>query len=187
VPGGLGAAGAVVAGVLAVILAVVSTKSGESNLERVFVWSALIAAMLRFATPLVFAAMGGMLCERSGVINIGLEGMMILGTFGGAYFAYHYGPWAGVAGAILLGALGGLVHATATVIMSGLVFLLLWFMALSALTSLLIAAGFGVVVVAASAASDLVEMVLDAITAVVFGVLGAIAAFFAAIFSLFGS
>ncbi|ARQ00912.1 hypothetical protein [Pseudorhodoplanes sinuspersici] len=75
----------------------------------------------------------------------------------------------------------------ATVIVSGLIFLLLWFMALSVLTSLLIAAGFGIVVVAASAASDLVEMVLDAIAAVVFGVLGAIAAFFAAIFSLFGS
>src|ERR671914_908356 len=93
--------GAVVAGVLAVILAVVSTKSGESNLERVFVWSALIAAMLRFATPLVFAAMGGMLCERSGVINIGLEGMMLMGAFFGIFAAEQLGSW-------FLGALVGM-------------------------------------------------------------------------------
>ena len=75
----------------------------------------------------------------------------------------------------------------ATVIMSGLVFLLLWLMAFSVFTSLLIASGFCVVVVAASAALDPVVTVLDAIAAVVFGVLGAIAAFFGAIFSLFGS
>jgi ABC-type uncharacterized transport system permease subunit len=85
--------GAIVAGVLAAILAVVSTQSGEANLERVFVWSALIAAMLRFATPLVFAAMGGILCERSGVINIGLEGMMLMGAFFGIFAADQLGSW----------------------------------------------------------------------------------------------
>jgi general nucleoside transport system permease protein len=93
--------GAVVAGVLAAILAVVSTQSGEANLERVFVWSALIAAMLRFATPLVFAAMGGILCERSGVINIGLEGMMLMGAFFGIFAADQLGSW-------FLGALAGM-------------------------------------------------------------------------------
>ena len=60
----------------------------------------------------------------------------------------------------------------ATVIMSGVVFLLLWLMAFSVFTSLLIAGGCCVVVVAASAASDPVEMVLDSIAAVVFGVIG---------------
>jgi hypothetical protein len=75
----------------------------------------------------------------------------------------------------------------ATVIMSGLVFLLLWLMAFSVFTSVLIASGCCVVVVAASAASDPVEMVLDAVAAVVLDVLGAIAAVFGAIFSLFGS
>ena len=76
----------------------------------------------------------------------------------------------------------------AAVIMSGLVFLLLlWLMAFSVVTSLLIAAGCCVVVVAASTASDPVVTVLDAIAAVVFGVLGAIAAFLGVIFSLFGS
>jgi general nucleoside transport system permease protein len=104
--------GAVVAGVLAAILAVVSTQSGEANLERVFVWSALIAAMLRFATPLVFAAMGGMLCERSGVINIGLEGMMLMGAFFGIFAADQLGSW--FLGALVGMAAGGVlavVHA----------------------------------------------------------------------------
>jgi hypothetical protein len=73
----------------------------------------------------------------------------------------------------------------ATVVLSGLVFLLLWLTAFSVLTSVLVASGFCVVVVAASAASDPVEIVLDAIAAIVFGVLGAIAAIFGAIFSLF--
>src|SRR5918992_6072288 len=94
--------GAVVAGGLACIGAVVATQSGEANLERVFVWSALIAAMLRFATPLVFAAMGGILCERSGVINIGLEGMMLMGAFFGIFGADVFGSW-------FLGALVGMV------------------------------------------------------------------------------
>lgn len=75
----------------------------------------------------------------------------------------------------------------ATVILSGVLFLLLWLMAFSLFTSLLIEAGLGVVVVTASTVSDIVEMVLDAIAAVVCGVLGAIAAVFGAIFGLFGS
>jgi hypothetical protein len=73
------------------------------------------------------------------------------------------------------------------VIVSGLAFLLLWFVAFSVFTSLLVASDFCVVVLAASAALDPVEMVLDAIAAIVFGVFGAIAAIFAAIFSLFGT
>jgi ABC-type uncharacterized transport system permease subunit len=104
--------GAVVAGVLAVICAIVSTKSGESNLERVFVWSALIAAMLRFATPLVLAAMGGLLCERSGVINIGLEGMMLMGAFFGIFVADLAGSWfVGALAGMAAGGVLAVVHA----------------------------------------------------------------------------
>jgi hypothetical protein len=70
----------------------------------------------------------------------------------------------------------------AVVVLSGLVCVLLWFVAFSFFTSLMIATGCCVVVVAASVASDPFDMVLDAITAIVFGVLAAIAAIFAAIF-----
>jgi general nucleoside transport system permease protein len=104
--------GAIVAGVIGGVAGVVATQSGVENLERVFVWSALIAAMLRFATPLVFAAMGGILCERSGVINIGLEGMMLMGAFFGIYGADATGSW--LLGAVIGAAAGGalaVVHA----------------------------------------------------------------------------
>jgi general nucleoside transport system permease protein len=104
--------GAAVAGVIGGVAAVVATQSGVDNLERVFVWSALIAAMLRFATPLVFAAMGGILSERSGVINIGLEGMMLMGAFFGIFGAEVLGSW--LLGALVGIAAGGalaLVHA----------------------------------------------------------------------------
>ncbi len=75
-----------------------------------------VAATLIAIVPIMLAALGGLWSERAGIVNIGLEGMMILGTWGAGYFGYHYGAWAGVVGAIFLGAIGGLVHAVATVI-----------------------------------------------------------------------
>jgi simple sugar transport system permease protein len=107
---------AVVAAVLGAIGAVVATQSGEGNLERVFVWSALFAAMLRFATPLIFAAMGGILSERSGVINIGLEGMMLMGAFFGIFGADVFGSWfLGILVGVAAGAVLGLVHAVVSI------------------------------------------------------------------------
>jgi simple sugar transport system permease protein len=98
--------------VLGALLAVIAVKSGEGNLDRVFVWSALTAGMLRFATPLIFGAMGGILSERSGVINIGLEGMMLMGAFFGIFGADLFGSWfLGIAVGIAAGALMGLLHA----------------------------------------------------------------------------
>jgi general nucleoside transport system permease protein len=108
--------GAVAAGVVGAIGAVVATRSGVGNLEDVFVWSALIAAMLRFGTPLTFAALGGVLSERSGVINIGLEGMMLMGAFFGIFGADLTGSW--LLGAIIgmaAGAAMGLVHAVLSI------------------------------------------------------------------------
>ena len=107
---------AVAVAVLCAVLAVIAAKSGEDNLDKVFVWSALTAGMLRFATPLIFAAMGGILSERSGVINIGLEGMMLMGAFFGIYGSDLTGSWVGglVIGAAA-GALLGLVHATVSI------------------------------------------------------------------------
>jgi len=74
-----------------------------------------LRAALVAACPILMAGLGGLWAERAGVVNIGLEGQMILGTWGAAFFTYHYGPWVGVVGAALLGALGGLLHAIATV------------------------------------------------------------------------
>ena len=72
------------------------------------------------------------------------------------------------------------------VVLGGLVFAVLWIMVFSMVTSLLIGAGCCVVMVAASSASDLFEMLLDAVATVIFGVLAAVAAIFGAIFGLFG-
>ena len=103
---------AVVIAVLGAILGVIAAKSGESNLDRVFVWSALVAGMLRYATPLIFGAMGGILSERSGVINIGLEGMMLIGAFFGIFGSDLLGSWVlGVVVGVAAGAVIGLVHA----------------------------------------------------------------------------
>ena len=107
---------AVAIGVLGAIGAIGAINSGEGNLERVFVWSALIAGMLRFATPLIFGAMGGILSERSGVINIGLEGMMLTGAFFGIFGADLFGSWVmGVLVGVAAGAFMGLVHAVVSI------------------------------------------------------------------------
>jgi ABC-type uncharacterized transport system permease subunit len=77
--------------------------------------SGTMGAALRLAMPIMLAGLGGLLSERSGVVNIGLEGMLILGTWFGAWGAVNFGPWYGVLFGVLGGALGGLIHAVATV------------------------------------------------------------------------
>jgi general nucleoside transport system permease protein len=85
--------GAVVACAVGALGAYGATKSGVSHLEVVVSWSALTAAMLRYAAPLTFAALGGLVSERSGVVNLALEGMMLMGAFFGAYGADKTGSW----------------------------------------------------------------------------------------------
>jgi len=67
------------------------------------------------SVPIALAALAGLWSERAGVVNIGLEGMMILGTIGAGYFGYWYGPWAGIVGAMVFGMIGAALHALATV------------------------------------------------------------------------
>ncbi|MFF8276551.1 ABC transporter permease [Streptomyces lateritius] len=74
-----------------------------------------ISAALSLAVPIGLAGLGGLWAERAGVVNIGLEGMMILGTFFGAWAGWQTDPWLGVLAGIVGGMLGGLLHAVATV------------------------------------------------------------------------
>jgi general nucleoside transport system permease protein len=107
--------GAVAAGLLGIAFGVLATRSSSAHLDQVVVWSALGAATLRYATPLTYAAIGGLFCERSGVINVALEGMLLTGAFFGIWGAIWAQPWAGSA-AWLVGvgaaALAGIVLAT---------------------------------------------------------------------------
>ncbi|MEU3746690.1 MULTISPECIES: ABC transporter permease [Streptomyces] len=74
-----------------------------------------ISAALSLAVPIGLAGLGGLWAERAGVVNIGLEGMMILGTFFGAWAGWQTDPWIGILAGILGGMFGGLLHAVATV------------------------------------------------------------------------
>jgi ABC-type uncharacterized transport system permease subunit len=94
------------------LLAVLEIITGANDLTA----SGTLSATLIATLPIMLAGLGGLWSERAGIVNIGLEGMMILGTYGAGYFGYHYGAWAGVLGAIFMGMLGGLVHAVATVV-----------------------------------------------------------------------
>ena len=103
---------AIVISVLGIGLGYLATRSSEGHLDQVIVWSALTAAMLRYATPLAFAAMGGIFSERSGVVNIGLEGMMLSGAFFGILGADKLNSWPlGLLCAALSGAAFALIHA----------------------------------------------------------------------------
>ena len=72
----------------------------------------LLKTVLRMAAPLIFAAMGGLLSERSGVMNIALEGMMLIGAFFGVVGAYYlHSAWLGVLLGMAGAAVAGLIHA----------------------------------------------------------------------------
>ena len=76
----------------------------------------LFAAAIRIATPLALAAIGGTICERSGVVNIALEGIMLMGAFFGTAAVIATGsPWLGVLVAVIAGMAVAAIHATASI------------------------------------------------------------------------
>ncbi|MFZ9109663.1 MAG: ABC transporter permease [Ilumatobacteraceae bacterium] len=111
------------------LMSVVRLWSGEDALTS----SDTIGASLRLSVPILLAGMAGLWAERCGVLNIGIEGMMIFGTWFGGWGAWQFGPWVGLMFAVVGGMLGGLIHAVATVrfnvdqIISGVVLNLLAF------------------------------------------------------------
>jgi ABC-type uncharacterized transport system permease subunit len=104
-------------GTWAAVAALLGTGAGlwvqgvdKETLEGIFT-AGLIAATLRFATPLAFAAMGGIFSERSGVVNIGLEGMMLAGAFFAVWGALWSGTWVvGIAMGMLAGGVLAFIH-----------------------------------------------------------------------------
>ena len=76
----------------------------------------ILASTFRFATPLLLGALGALVCERSGVINLAVEGTMLTGAFAAAAVAALTGdPWLGLLAAIVAGTVVASVHAGATV------------------------------------------------------------------------
>jgi simple sugar transport system permease protein len=106
------------------VLSVVEVITGTEELTR----RGTSGAALRLAIPIMLAGLGGLYSERAGIVNIGLEGMMIMGTWFGAWGAFFEplsdilpfnipgGPaWEGALLGLIGGAIGGLIHAIATV------------------------------------------------------------------------
>lgn len=104
-------------GVLLIFLAILALLSfirvvtGANDLTS----AGTVAAAIGLSVPIAMAGLGGLWSERAGVVNIGLEGMLVLGTFGAGWAGYLWGPWAGLVVGVVMGALGGLIHAIATV------------------------------------------------------------------------
>jgi len=93
------------------VLALVEDFTGASDISS----PGTSGATLRFAIPLLMAGLGGLWAERAGVINIGLEGMMIVGTWTAAWFGYLHGPLMGFVAAAIFGLASGFFHAILTV------------------------------------------------------------------------
>ena len=93
------------------LLALTKDVTDARDLTSPSIWG----TVLRLTVPIMLAGLAGLWAERVGIVNIGIEGMMIFGTWFGAWGAYKWGGWIGLIFAILGGVLGGLIHAVATV------------------------------------------------------------------------
>ncbi|MER6943446.1 ABC transporter permease [Nonomuraea sp. NPDC000554] len=103
--------GLIGAAVLILLMSLVRIVSGQDDITS----SGTFAAALLLAVPIGLAGLGGLWAERAGVVNIGLEGMMVLGTWFAGWAGYQWGWAAALLAGLVAGALGGLIHAVATV------------------------------------------------------------------------
>lgn len=94
-----------------ILLSLVRWFTGAEELTS----AGTVTAALLLAVPIALAGLGGLWSERAGVVNIGLEGMMIMGTWFGAWGGIHFGPWTGVLMGAAGGAVFGLLHGLATI------------------------------------------------------------------------
>lgn len=99
-----------------------AAKRRRSNMNFLDILYFIIPVTIAYAAPLIFTAIGGVFSERSGVVNIGLEGLMIMGAFIGILFTLLYGdtfgnwtPWVAIAVAMVVSALFSLLHAVASI------------------------------------------------------------------------
>jgi len=99
------------AALLIFVLSVIRIITGASDLTSV----GTASAALLLSVPIALAGLGGLFSERSGVVNIGLEGMMIMGAWAGGMIGTKHGPWIGLLAAVIFGATGALLHAIATI------------------------------------------------------------------------
>ena len=95
----------------AVVMSAARLISDNDNLTS----EGTFGVMVRTAAPIALAGLAGLFAERSGTVNIGLEGMMIAGTIFAGWWGWEWGPWAAIAGGVVGGIFGGLLHALATV------------------------------------------------------------------------
>ena len=94
-----------------VIMSLVRIVSDQDHLTS----SSVLQVAVRQGMPIVMAGLAGLYAERSGTINIGIEGMMILGTIFAGWWGWYWNPWMAMVGGLVGGILGGLLHAVATV------------------------------------------------------------------------
>jgi simple sugar transport system permease protein len=93
------------------VLSFVRILTGANDLTSV----GTAGAALLLAIPIALAGLGGLFSERAGVVNIGLEGMMIMGTWAAGFFGYQHGPWVAIIAATGFGVLAAALHGVATI------------------------------------------------------------------------